>query len=100
MRLGLSRFSRRKIAMVAVGVVAVGGVAAVSTVPAFAAVSCSVQYSVSNSWPDGFQGNLVVTNTGDAWTSWTITFTLPGGATVQNGWNGRWNTGSSNVIVN
>jgi cellulose 1,4-beta-cellobiosidase len=99
MRLGLSRFSRRRIAMMAVGVVAVGGVAAVSTVPAFAAVSCSVQFQLVNSWNTGFQGTLNVTNTGDPWTSWTISFTLPGGATTTQGWNGRWSIGTSNVTV-
>jgi cellulose 1,4-beta-cellobiosidase len=98
MRLGLSRFSRRRIAMMAVGVVAVGGVAAVSTVPAFAAVSCNVRYDVQNSWNSGFQAQLIVTNTGDAWTSWTITFTLPSG-TVTQGWNGRWTPSGSNVTV-
>jgi cellulose 1,4-beta-cellobiosidase len=84
--------------MMAVGVVAVGGVAAVSTVPAFAAVSCNVRYDVQNSWNSGFQAQLIVTNTGDAWTSWTISFTLPSGGVTQ-GWNGRWSWTGSNATV-
>jgi cellulose 1,4-beta-cellobiosidase len=45
------------------------------------------------------QGQLIVTNTGDAWTSWTITFTLPSGAVTQ-GWNGRWTiSGNANSTV-
>ena len=104
MRLGLSRFSRRKIAMVAVAAVAATGAVAVSTLPAFAAVSCNVRYDVMNSWPGppatsgGMQGQLIVTNTGDPWTSWTITATLPG-HTITQGWNGRWATGSSAISV-
>ena len=45
MRLDLSRFSRRRLALVAVGTVAVAGVAVLPTLPAFAATSCNVTYN-------------------------------------------------------
>jgi cellulose 1,4-beta-cellobiosidase len=92
MRLNLGRFSRRRLAAVAVGVVAVAGVAVIPTLPAFAATSCSVTYG-AGPWTEspgvgGFTANIVLTNTGDPITAWTLRFTLPSGQTItQPGWS-------------
>src|SRR4051794_35734443 len=94
MRLNLSRFSRRRLAVVAVGVVAVAGAAVLPTLPAFAATGCSVTYTASP-WTEapgtgGYTANLTVKNTGDPWTSWTLKFTLPNGQSLTQGWSANW----------
>ncbi len=94
MRLNLSRFSRRRLAAVAVGVVAVAGVAVLPTLPAFAATGCSVTYTAAP-WTEspgtgGFTANITVKNTGDPWTSWTLRFTLPSGQSFTQGWSANW----------
>jgi endoglucanase len=72
----------------------------VATAPAAqAAVSCSASYAVTGSWQGGFQGSLTVQNTGDAWTSWSVTFTFANGQTVTQGWNGRWSQSGPTVTV-
>ncbi|WP_432834820.1 glycoside hydrolase family 6 protein [Dactylosporangium sp. CA-092794] len=63
---------RRKLALIsAAAVVATTGAVAVAT-QAFAASGCSAKYTVVNQWPGGFQGQVDVTNLGDALTSWTV----------------------------
>ncbi len=55
-----------------------------------AASYCQVTYTVTNQWPGGFGGNIVVQNTSaTAWTSWSLKFTFPAsGQTITQGWNG------------
>jgi cellulose 1,4-beta-cellobiosidase len=103
MRLNLSRFSRRRLAVVAVGVVAVAGVAVLPTLPAFAATGCSVTYTASP-WTEspgvgGYTANLTVQNTGDPWTSWVLKFTLPNGQSVTQGWSATWTSAGTAVTA-
>ncbi|MEU1040590.1 cellulase family glycosylhydrolase [Streptomyces sp. NPDC005551] len=52
-------------------------------------VSCSVGYRVVNEWPGGFQGEIVVRNTGTtAINGWTLAFAFANGQTVSNMWGG------------
>jgi hypothetical protein len=37
---------------------------------------CTVDYSLVNSWPGGFQAGITITNDGPAITSWTLAFTF------------------------
>ena len=54
-----------------VGMLLIGGAAAV-TVPAVAAgAGCSVTYTVQSQWTGGFTGNVDITNLGDPVTAWT-----------------------------
>jgi endoglucanase len=49
--------------------------------------TCSAVVKISSSWPQGFQASVTVKNTGtSAINPWTATFTMPAGATVNNGW--------------
>ena len=41
---------------------------------------------MANSWGSGFQGTVTVT-AGEALTSWTTSFTLPGTVRIQNAWS-------------
>jgi cellulose 1,4-beta-cellobiosidase len=60
-----------------------------STTPGPAA--CSATYSLVNTWPGGFQGQVVVTNTGSAALhGWTIGWTFPGDQKINDLWNGSY----------
>lgn len=52
-------------------------------------VGCSVGYRVVGEWPDGFQGEITVHNTGaTAINGWTLAFVFANGQTVTNMWGG------------
>ena len=54
---------------------------------AAAPVSCSAVYSLTNSWAGGFQGQVVLTNTGtSAISPWTLTWTFPGDQKIGSMW--------------
>ena len=51
---------------------------------------CSASYSTVSAWPGGFQGQIVVDNTGSsALNGWTISWTFPGDQDITNLWNGN-----------
>ncbi|MCZ7436917.1 cellulose binding domain-containing protein [Micromonospora sp. WMMC241] len=52
-----------------------------------AAAGCSVDYTVSSSWPGGFGANVTVTNLGDPVSSWRLGWTFSAGQTVTQYWN-------------
>ena len=53
-----------------------------------APASCRVAWSVTNSWPGGFQAQLVLTDTGSAAIgSWSLTWTFPGAQRISSIWN-------------
>ena len=52
------------------------------------ALSCSAAYSVVNSWPGGFQAQIVLTDTGSIPIGpWTLTWTFPGDQKISQMWN-------------
>ncbi|MGW5581455.1 cellulose binding domain-containing protein, partial [Micromonospora chokoriensis] len=81
--------SRRAItALMSVGTVLLASTAVALAAPAGAAAAgCLVNYSVSSQWQGGFGANLVVTNLGDAVSSWTLTWSYSAGQTVTQAWN-------------
>jgi Cellulose binding domain/Glycosyl hydrolase family 12 len=70
--------------------------------PASPGAACSGTYSVVGSWPGGFQGQVVVTNTGSASLStWQLGWTFPGNQAISNLWNGnRTQSGSTVTVTN
>ena len=45
--------------------------------------------TISNAWNTGYQAAITAKNTGTASVNpWTVSFTLPAGVTIGNGWNG------------
>ncbi|GFJ91809.1 glucanase [Phytohabitans rumicis] len=76
-----------------------GGLSVIQALPASAAPGCSVTYTIANQWNNGFQGNIVIRNVGDAWTSWTLRFSFANGQTVSQGWTGRFSQSGSAVTV-
>lgn len=79
--------------------VAAGGSALLPSVTASAATACSVAYSVTSQWSDGFQGNVVITNGSAPTTAWTLGFDFPGTQKVTQGWNGKWSQSGKTVTV-
>jgi hypothetical protein len=62
--------------------------------------ACSGTYSLVSSWPGGFQGQVVVTNTGSATlNSWQLGWTFPGSQAVSNLWNGSFTQSGGHVTV-
>lgn len=60
----------------------------------------SCVYSVTNSWSGGFQGQVVISNTGSAATSgWTAGWTWPGGQQITSDWSGVFTSSGANVSV-
>jgi hypothetical protein len=68
-------------------VLAAAGVGVLNALPASAASGCTVQYSISSTWPGGFGASVAITNLGDALTSWTLAWSFGSGQTVTQYWN-------------
>lgn len=61
---------------------------------------CSATYAVTNSWSGGFQGEVVVRNTGTATINgWTVGWTSPSGTAVTSLWSGILTTSGASVTV-
>jgi cellulose 1,4-beta-cellobiosidase len=61
--------------------------------------TCSGTYSVTGSWQGGFQGQVVVKNTGSGtMNGWSLRWTFPSSVTITNLWNGSY-TRSGNTIT-
>jgi endoglucanase len=66
--------------------------------PPPAQLSCA--YSVVNSWPGGFQAQVVIGNAGSgATSSWKASWTFPSGQQVASGWSGVFTESGANVTV-
>ena len=75
--------------------------ASVPAGPALAAPasSCTVAYSVVNSWPGGFQSSITITDNAAAISNWTLAFTFPDDQAVSNGWGGTFTQDGQNLSV-
>ena len=87
---------RRRMALFAAGVMAVGGVAVVQGT-ANAATSCDVVYA-TNDWSTGFTANVTINNIGDPVNGWTLRFAFPGNQRISQGWSANW-TQSGNEVT-
>ncbi|MFF5171478.1 cellulose binding domain-containing protein [Micromonospora sp. NPDC000089] len=59
-----------------------------STPPPPAGGSCTVKYTPTSTWNNGFTAELVITNTGSsAVNGWTLAYNLPTGQQITNSWN-------------
>src|ERR1700728_3286057 len=106
MRLHLPTPKRlRRLACVAAGmsILAAGaagvGATAVPQPAAAATSTCTVAYSVTNSWPGGFQAGITITNNGAAITSWALAFTFPDDQQVSGGWDGTYTQSGQYLTV-
>lgn len=71
----------------AAGTTAAATTAAATTAPA-GGTTCAGAVSIDNSWPQGYQAAITVTNRGTTvLTNWVASWTVPDGVTLNNGWN-------------
>ncbi|WUH95635.1 cellulose binding domain-containing protein [Streptomyces sp. NBC_00433] len=62
--------------------------------------TCGIGYQVTGSWSGGFQGEIVINNTGSAaLTGWTPAFTFTAGQTITQMWGGTPAQNGSTVTV-
>jgi len=62
--------------------------------------ACTVTYSLTNSWPGGFQGQTVIKNTGSGTINgWTLAWTFPGDQKITQLWNGSYTQSGEAVRV-
>jgi endoglucanase len=76
-----------------------GAAAAVPGSAAAATSTCTVAYSIVNSWPSGFQAGITITNNGAPITNWTLAYTFPNAQQVSGGWNGTFTQSGQFVTV-
>jgi len=59
-----------------------------------------VTYTVTNQWPGGFQGDVLVTNTGTAAVNgWTLVWTFADGQTISQLWNAGYTQSGATVTA-
>src|SRR5258708_4261677 len=64
------------------------------------AQNCSVSYSITNSWPGGFQAGISITNAGTtAINGWTLQWQFTGNQQVNNLWGGIVSAQGENITV-
>ncbi|MEV6347877.1 glycoside hydrolase family 48 protein [Actinoplanes sp. NPDC051851] len=91
---------RRGLAVTGAAVLGAGAALAAGAPPAYAAAGCSVVYKVQSQWSGGFTGDVAITNTGDAVTSWKLEYDFPdANQKVAQGWNGTWAQSGTHVTV-
>jgi cellulose 1,4-beta-cellobiosidase len=62
--------------------------------------ACAATYSVTNSWSGGFQGQVVVKNTGSGTLNgWSLGWTFPGSQAINDLWNGGYSQSGETVTV-
>jgi len=90
---------RNQVLAVTGGIAAVAGGLLIAPTTASAAPGCRVAYT-ANSWNTGFTANIVITNLGDAVSSWKLEFDYAGNQAVTNAWNGVSVQSGKHVTIN
>ncbi|MEV4055195.1 cellulose-binding domain-containing protein [Amycolatopsis sp. NPDC049688] len=68
--------------------------------PPVQSAACSVRYTVTDQWNNGFTAGVSVTNTGSQTLSpWTVTWTFTAGQRVTHSWNGDYSQSGSRVTM-
>lgn len=76
------------------------GTVTVTTSSGGSSATCGVGYRVTNEWPGGFQGEIVLRNTGSsAINGWTLRWTFPDSQRVSNLWGGTATQSGAEVSV-
>ncbi len=76
------------------------GTVAVITPSGGSSATCEVDYRVTNEWPGGFQGEVVVRNTGgSAINGWTLRWAFPDSQRISNLWGGTATQSGAQVSV-
>ncbi|MFJ8532246.1 cellulase family glycosylhydrolase [Streptomyces sp. NPDC093591] len=76
------------------------GTVTVTTSSGGSPATCGVAYRVTNEWPGGFQGEVVIRNTGSsAINGWTLRWTFPDSQRISNLWGGTATQSGAEVSV-
>ncbi|MFE0254879.1 cellulase family glycosylhydrolase [Streptomyces sp. NPDC059010] len=76
------------------------GTVTVTTSSGGSSAACGAGYRVTNEWPGGFQGEIVLRNTGSsAINGWTLRWTFPDSQRVSNLWGGTATQSGAEVSV-
>jgi hypothetical protein len=68
--------------------------------PPTGSAACTGTYSLVNSWPGGYQAQVVVKNTGSGTlNSWQLSWAFPSGNTISSLWNGTYTLSGGTVTV-
>jgi hypothetical protein len=91
----------RTLSLAVAGLLVTAGTMAATLSPASAAAAgCSVSYKVTGSWQGGFQGDIAITNLGDALNSWSLGFDFPNSAQkVTQGWGATFSQSGAHVTA-
>ncbi|MFB9182010.1 glycoside hydrolase family 48 protein [Dactylosporangium sucinum] len=95
----MSTPTRRRWRGLAAGILVAGALVALPAGTAHAATGCQVTYTVRSQWQNGFTGDLVVKNLGDALSSWNVTWTFAGNQQLQQSWNGDFTQSGNQVTI-
>ncbi|MBX6766021.1 MAG: cellulose binding domain-containing protein [Actinomadura rubrobrunea] len=57
------------------------------------------RYTVGSRWDTGFTATVTITNTGATINGWTLTFDLPAGQRVSQGWGAQWSQSGTTVTA-
>jgi dienelactone hydrolase len=76
-----------------------GGTTAGTTTGGTPGGACTATYTTVNAWNGGFQGEVKVTAGSAAISGWSVRWTLAGGQTVTQVWNGTLTTSGSTATV-
>jgi cellulose 1,4-beta-cellobiosidase len=90
---------RRIIPLTAAAALVGTSLVVVPVTAAHAAVTCDISYTQAWSNDSQFGANVVINNTGDAVNGWSLVFTIPNGATIQNGWPVAFSQSGSQVTI-
>ena len=85
-----------KLSMLSTGLVALGAIASAS---ALAQDTCSVAYDTTNTWGNGGQYKVTITNNTTAKTGWELCWNFTGSDTIPNLWDGVFTQTGKNVCV-
>ncbi|MFG2510872.1 cellulose binding domain-containing protein [Streptomyces sp. NPDC048584] len=62
--------------------------------------ACEVTYTITNQWPDGFQADVKLTNTGSsAWNGWSLNWSFADGQKISQLWNASHTQSGAAVTV-
>ncbi|WP_328709835.1 non-reducing end alpha-L-arabinofuranosidase family hydrolase [Microbispora hainanensis] len=93
------RASRRALVIGSISVLLAGTGGLLITQPAQAAVACRVDYTISSSWPGGFNANVTINNLGDAVNGWQLTWSFGAGEQITQIWNATHTQSGSSVTA-
>jgi hypothetical protein len=63
-------------------------------------IACTATAVITSSWPNGYQLDVTVTNTGSSpLTGWSTSFSFPGGQRIGNAWNALMSQASRQVVA-